>query len=193
MNTNLSVWHYYQNGFIHPDYAPYIRDRIQDENGNIIEINRTKRQGSRDTVEPYLVRRDKGMKFMRIFNDDPCPVGWKKAPDSMCVADKRNQEPVFFTEKAFIAKNQYWNGYATDEQRNVSEPTDLRSVNPLTGLYTVYYAPHKSNDRRRYVNPVRPDRNIPLDIQTKIQYDQSWGLPVQSSYKTLGSKDSFIA
>ena len=84
---------------------------------------------------------------MRLFENDPCPPGWKKDTQNLgyCVAEPLRHEPVFYTEKAFIAKKQYFDG--PSEQgvvprnggyRRVSEQTDMRSVNPLNGHYTVY-------------------------------------------------------
>lgn len=95
-------------------------------------------------VDPALFRLNWGMSFMNMFADDPCPSGYEKAPGGYCVKSSRDAEPVFYTDKAFVAKNQYFDSYADtrNKERRTSQQTDLRSVNPLTGQYTVYFRPN---------------------------------------------------
>lgn len=194
MNVNLSVWQRYQPGFVDPEYVPYMRERTKDRWGNEVEINRWEVQGPETMVQPELVRINKGMTFQRMFEEDPCPVGWTKNPgasDAYCYQAPLRHEPVFYTDKAFIAKNQYFGG-STDSggvlnrnqsARQISEQSDLRSVNPLTGDYTVYYQPVSSSAKVRYTNP----------SPSGVKYDTSWNLSRQQGYATLATPDSYLS
>lgn len=187
MESNTSVWHYYQPGFVHEDFVPYLRDKIQDPSGNTVSISRWKRQGCvPGMVEPALVRINKGLTFQRMFDSDPCPNGFVKDENSYCVREPLRGEPVFYTDKAFIAKRQYWDGYgvANPGPRRVSEQTDLRSVNPLNGQYTVYYNPSQWSAPQKYANPVP---------NTSLQYDRSWNLPRDRGYAQSQTLDSYLA
>jgi len=187
MESNISVWNYYQPGFVHDDFVPYLKEKVEDANGSIVDINPWKKQGCVPSlVEPALVRADKGLTFQKMFDSDPCPNGFTSAGDSYCVREPLKHEPVFYTHKAFIAKHQYWNGYgnANPGARRISEQTDMRSVNPLTGQYAVYYNPSQWSAPRKYSYPV-PD--------TKYQYDRSWYLPADRGYAKSSTKDSYLA
>lgn len=192
METNNSVWSYYQPGFVDPLYVPYQRTITKDAWGNEVSINTWQKQGDPFLTDPGMVRRNWGRRFMRMFDDDPCPPGWVKN-GSYCVRSDGHFKPVFYTDDAFIAKNQYWAGY-TDSNfvsqphqkrgRRVSEQTDLRSVNPLTGEYEVYFLPSTTKARVRYVSPL---------VDTHKQYDPNWALPTERSYANLATKDSYLA
>lgn len=145
MDYNESVWHYYQPGYVHPAFVPYMVSPVRDPWGNVVEVNTWNNQGYADgSVNPALVRRNWGMKFMKQFDTDPCPMGFAPAPGGYCTEVEIEHEPVFYTDKAFLTKNQYWNSYVEDgtKPRRISSSFDLRSVNPLTGRYTVYYQPN---------------------------------------------------
>jgi len=187
METNTSVWHYYQPGFVHPEFFPYLREKVEDYAGNIVSINPWEKQGCLGTlVDPALVRVNKGLTFMRQFDSDPCPNGFTKGPDSYCFREPLKGEPVFYTNKAFIAKKQYWDGYGIQNHgaRRVSEQTDMRSVNPYSGQYTVYFNPSQWSAPRKYSYPV-PD--------THYQYDRSWNLPSERGYANVPTTDSYLA
>lgn len=187
MESDISVWRYYQPGFVHDDYVPYLREKVEDAWGNTVKINDWKKQGCVPSlVEPALVRVNKGLTFQRMFDSDPCPNGFVDAGDSYCVREPLKGEPVYYTDKAFIAKRQFWDGYAVANPgaRRVSEQTDLRSVNPFTGQYTIYYGSSQWSAPRKYTHPV-PD--------TSQQYDRSWYLPVDRGYAKLATKDSYLA
>jgi len=187
MDTNQSVWSYYQPGYVNELFVPYLRDKVPDAWGNTVSINPWERQGCVPSlVEPALVRVNKGLTFQRMFDSDPCPNGFTKADDSYCVREPLRGEPVFYTDKSFIAKRQFWDGYgvANPGARRISEQSDMRSVNPLTGQYTVYFQPSQWSARRRYVSPL-PD--------TSQQYDRSWYLPTERGYASLQTKDSYLA
>src|SRR5437868_4272621 len=127
METNLSVWDYYQPGFVHPEFVPYLREKVKDGWGNTVSINTWEKQGCVPSmVEPALVRVNKGLTFQKMFDSDPCPNGFTKAADSYCVREPLKGEPVFYTDKAFVAKRQFWNGYGdiNPGPRRVSEQTD---------------------------------------------------------------------
>lgn len=196
MLANVSPWSYYSPGFVHPDFVPYLRERTTDRWGNQVEINSWKQQGPSSTVQPELVRINKGMTFQRMFESDPCPPGWQKTPDSSgyCTQMPLRHEPVFYTDKAFIAKNQYWEGPGdpscakgelsrTAGIREISEQSDMRSMNPLTGQYKVYFQPLESSGKVRYASPDIPDNR---------KYDANWNLPRQRQYASMATTDSYL-
>ena len=187
MESNTSVWTYYQPGYVPDEYVPYLREKVKDRNGNTVSVNTWEKNGCSGWVDEGMVRKGWGRRFMRMFDTDPCPPGLKDAGGSYCVRSDGNFEPVFYTNKAFIAKKQYWDGYADQRasrtKRTVSEQTDLRSVNPLTGQYTVYYKPVKSGSSTRYVSP---------NVNVKQQYDVSWNKEPFNKYAGLPTKDSLL-
>ena len=192
METNISGWKYYQPGYVHEEFVPYLRKIITDKSGNKISINTWKHQGNPELIDDALVRKNWGLRFQKQFTQDPCPLGWTDGPDGYCfrnsIAEPKN-ERIFYTDKAFIAKRQYWDGYA-EEVTNpgpleplVSQETDMRSVNPYTGLYTIYYPGVDSTANTRYAKPIRP---------RDVQYDDSWSLPQRRRYAALPTKDSYL-
>ncbi len=193
METNSSVWKHYQPGYVADEYVPYLRELATDAYGNDVEVNNWKGPMPTTMVQPELVRINKGLTYMRLYADDPCALGWKKDPNNLgyCVQEPLRHEPVFYTKKAFIAKNQYFNGpqyengvlNRNEDYRRISEQTDMRSVNPLTGEYTVYYQPLQSAARTRYLTPV---------IGDKEKFDKSWNLSRQSGYAKMPTADSLL-
>jgi hypothetical protein len=188
MDINLGVWDYYQPGFVHPEFAPYLRKKVKDRWGNTVSLNTWEKQGCNALVEPALVRANWGMTFQRMYETDPCPTGFRKAPGGYCVQEPLKHEPVFYTDKAFIPKIQYWSGY-TDRSlpdQRVSQQFDMRSVSPLTGQYEVPFLPQITGDRTRYARPqsVYPENE---------RFDHSWHLPRQRGYQGLPTTDSYLA
>lgn len=170
MEHDQTIWQMYQPGYVDPMYVPYMRTYVKDPWGNKISTNPWQVQslnpdtpipvdqfrgqngyigGPTGIVDPALFRLNWGMSFMNMFQDDPCPQGYEKAEGGYCVKYNRDAEAVFYTDKAFVPKNQYFDSYVNTslQERRVSEQTDLRSVNPLTGRYTVYYRPNVSDTR----------------------------------------------
>lgn len=144
MLTNTPVWSYYNPGFIDPLYVPYHREAVPAGDGYCIPLNNWAHQGPPTTVNPDLVRINWDVSFQLLHPGDPCPDGWTKGLDGWCVRQPQPYEPVFYTDKAFIAKTQFPNGYTRPYRgthRRISEQTDLRSVNPLTGQYQVSFQP----------------------------------------------------
>lgn len=186
MESNTSVWKRYQPGFVDEDFVPYLRENVVSNDGHIVSINKWKKQKCVGTMlEPALIRKNKGLTFQRMFDSDPCPNGFVRGPDGYCMREPLKHEPIFYTDKAFIAKRQFWDGYGINPQghRRISEQTDLRSVNPITGQYTIYYNPLERNVEQRYAHPV-PD--------TRYQYDQSWYLPPKRNYMLSPTSDSYL-
>ena len=106
-------------------------------------------------VNPDLVRAGWDVGFQLLHPQDPCPDGWQKEADGWCRRQEQPYEPVFYTDKAFIARTQFPNGYSRPyrgERRRISEQTDLRSVNPLTGQYQVSFQPvvHRKTTSTNY-------------------------------------------
>lgn len=135
-----------------------------------IEINTWKRNGYPDGMtNPYLVRMGWGNSFQLKFPEDPCPYGYRKNKyneidknlgndksipvTGWCEKEDPEYEPVFYTNKSFIPQNQYFDSYtkgSSMDKRKISEQTDMRSVNPITGLYTIYYDPVNRNRGTQY-------------------------------------------
>ena len=192
METNSSVWKHYQFGYVPDEFVPYLREATTDAWGNKVEVNNWKGPMPTSTVQPELVRINRGLSFQRLFSSDPCPPGWVNDPENLgyCVAETLRHEPVFYTDKAFIPMKQYFDGPADSagvvprngDYRRISEQTDMRSVNPLTGHYTVYYQPVNSSAHTRYTNPT-PGPEL---------YDATWNKARQNSYATMATKDSYL-
>lgn len=182
--NNNSVWDTYKKGYVHPEFVPYLRANRRDKFNNLVDVNLWSHQGAPQLVDDQLVRINKDVSFQLLFSDDACPVGWKKAPphadgkpSSFCERDILPSQSVFYSDKAFIAKNQNFKGYtkpnihakkvmnarASEQPRlnmtyselqpsNVSDTFDMRSVSPFTGKYVEYFG-SKPHHRTRYVNP----------------------------------------
>lgn len=194
MLSNTSIWSRYQPGFIDPSYVPYVKKEVTDKFGNQIKINTWKKQGCDSLVEPALVRVNKGLTFQRMFDSDPCPSGFVKSKEepSYCVRVTPKHEQIFYTDKAFIPKRQYWDGYSDSEAIRNSEPMyprapstnfDMRTVHPLTGDYTIYYESNPSQSQTRYSRP---------KIETRKQYDESWYLPRKGQHAVLNASDCYL-
>lgn len=195
MESNYgSVWNYYQQGWVDPLYVPYLRELIKDRWGNTVSINSWEKNSCLGSMtDQRLMRINKGMSFMRMFEQDPCPPGWVKVPgddaNSMCVQNPLVHEPVFYTSKAFIPQRQFWDGPAEGVARQpvprrISEQTDMRSVNPLDGHYHVDFQPIVSESKTRYYSPVN---------STPGKYDHSWNLARGGGYASMPTTDSYLA
>lgn len=204
MNVNLPVWEYYRKGYADPDFEPYQKIITKDRWGNEVAINPTKVQGCAGLVEPEIVRINKGLIFQRKFDTDPCPNGWKKPTgknqqdaisQSFCVREEIRHEPIFYTDKAFIAKNQYFASVVGKEiddpsKQSYSNEFDLRSIDHNTGKYHIWYQSKPSSERyQKYVSPLKSkDENGRLK-----QWDDSWYKYPNHGYKTQHFNDSYIA
>lgn len=181
MEANLSVWKYYEKDFVHPDMAPYSRKIITTPEGVEVSINKTKRQGCPTLVNPNLVRINKGLKFQKMFYDDPCPLGFEKAEDGYCIRKYSEANTVFYTDKAFIPKKQYWEGYSTKVKESPTQ-LDMRSVHPETGEFTTYYNSKKSKVRSPKAKP---------GVNIQKQYDPNWNLPPTRKYAHNPTSESY--
>jgi len=114
MEVNLPVWKYYEPGFVDPLYQPYQRKSVKASpslgEDCYIKVNSFARQGPPEMVYPELVRNGWGKSFQRMFSYDPCPHGWIKGADNWCIEGTPEFTPLFYTEKAFVPKNQYHPG-----------------------------------------------------------------------------------
>lgn len=133
--NNNSVWQYYNKGHVHPEFVPYLRKIEKDQWGNDVNINTWEKQGGPEMVDPQLVRINKGMTFQKMWESDPCPPGWKKAPphadgkpSAYCERDDLPFQPVLYTDKGFIAKKQNFDGYTTPN-RHPQKVTNSRADN----------------------------------------------------------------
>ena len=157
MEVQLPVWKYYpQNDqyFIDPLYVPYTRTLVNTP-GGVCGRNTWKKQGYADGfVHPELVRKGWGLGFQLLHADkDPCPEGWTKGVDGWCVENEPEFQGTLYTDKAFVPRYQYWDSYApkliNPRAKQISE-FDMKSVNPYTGNYVVYFNPKPSETRIKY-------------------------------------------
>lgn len=210
--NNNSVWSYYKKDWVHPEFVPYLRANRKDQFKNTVDTNIWEKQGSPALVNDQLTRVNYGMRFMRQFETDVCPPGWKKAPphangfpSAYCERDDLPSQPVFYTDKAFIAKNQNFKAYtkpnihskkvmnarASEQPRlnmtynelqpsNVSDTFDMRSINPYSGKYTTYFD-SKIHNKNRYVN---------VNVVDGLRGE--WYKPRESGYGSLPMNDSYL-
>lgn len=177
MQTNLSTWHYYSPGFLDPLYVPYQKKYVKtpfsdgcgkqnDGNTGIVSengvpggegecpINTWEQQGYADgLVHPELVRKGWGKSFQLQTAYDPCPYGYSKGQDGWCYPVYPEYEPIFYTKKAFIAKNQYFDGsYPKHESELPGHYSnfDMKSVHPNTGRYMIYHRSVPAPQRKDY-------------------------------------------
>lgn len=158
MDLNLPVWGYYPEDdryFIDPLYAPYMRS-LEEVDGQTCEVNNWALQGYSDGfVNPALVRQGWGNSFQLMHPSvDACPSGWVKGEDGWCV----REVPEFgnnglYSKDAFVAKYQYWNGYAprlASPRYREDNSFDQRSVNPWSGNFVTYQHSHLPKSRSIY-------------------------------------------
>lgn len=210
--NNISVFDYYKKDWVHPEFVPYLRANRVDNWGNKVDVNLWSHQGAPQLVDDQLTRINYGMRFQRMWESDSCPPGWKKAPphadgkpSAYCERDNLPFQPVLYTDKAFIAKRQNFNGYTKPniqaqkvmnarsdnqpqlnmtyndlKQTNVSDTFDMRSINPFTGHYVEYFGA-KPHHRTRYINPNAVDG-----------LRGEWYRNEQSNYGSLPMSDSYL-
>lgn len=210
--NNNSVYSYYKKDWVHPEFVPYLRSVRTDTWKNKVDVNLWSHQGAPQLVDDQLVRINKGMSFQRMWDSDPCPVGWKKAPNHIddkpsgfCEKDNPPFESVFYTDRAFIASKQNFDGYTkpnrhakkvmnarSDNQprlnmtyselqpTNVSDTFDMRSVSPFSGKYQIFFN-SKPHHKTRYINPNAVDG-----------LRGEWYRNEESYYGSLPTSDSYL-
>jgi len=151
MQINQSVWDYYpqdNSRLYDPLYYPYKKEEKCCKNpvtgeDEACQVYPFKEQGCVGSlVNPNLVRRGWGLDFQLLQPGfTPCPNGWTKDKTTgFCVSNSPEFEGTFYTKDAFVPKFQYHSAYCANPRPNlrVSE-FDMRSVNPFTGDYVVYF------------------------------------------------------
>ena len=207
----------YAEGYVDPLYTPYTGDCLRP----------SPEAGGRNSST------HNNLDFMRLHADDPCPPGFEQKPapgrdprsgrrgesrDAACPDHNPNllfcrkktltHEPVFYTDKAFVAKKQYPRGYAdcVTSDRYVSQPTDMRSVVPHgvpcsndqraprdAGQFRVSHFPVDSSAGTRYERPyvgAPPSGCSSHPGQDNYPRDPNFG---SSRYQQSGTKDSYLA
>nr|QBK85741.1 MAG: hypothetical protein LCMAC101_03360 [Marseillevirus LCMAC101] len=158
MEINQSVWDYYPKDdsyFIDPLYVPYQSTPVMTEYG-VCPANGWKKQGyPTGFVNPGLVRRGWGLDFTKMHpdKDHQCPQGWSPAEDGWCVVNQPEFEGIFYTDKQFAPKYQYWDSYAPrilDPNKRQLNSFDQRSINPFTGNYVMYFNSKPNGLRSKY-------------------------------------------
>jgi hypothetical protein len=145
MDYNQTAWANYNEGYVDPLFVPYMRYNVMDNQGNYVNINKWEVGPEPDVVNPATIRKGWRLNFMNQFGEDACPYPYQKGQDGWCSMDDTRDVPAymgnFYTSNAYIPKRQFWSGYGdiSGKPRRVSESFDMRSVNPNTGRYTVYY------------------------------------------------------
>ncbi len=158
MDAELPVWNYYprdDQSFMDPLYVPYIRTLVKTP-GGLCGVNTWAKQGYADGfVHPELVRKGWGLGFQRMHPDKDlsCPEGWTSGKDGWCAENEPEFQGTFYTDKAFVPKYQYWDSYApkliNPRAKQISE-FDMKSVNPFTGNYVIYFNPEPSSMTMKY-------------------------------------------
>jgi hypothetical protein len=114
-------------------------------------------QGEPPVIYPELVRQGWGMKFQKMFDHFPCPPGFNNIGDGFCAPYVPENESIFYTDKAYTVRDQYWKGYtqapmcSNNDRIHRHSPFDQNSVNPFTGEFQTYFpaVTNKCTDYRR--------------------------------------------
>ncbi len=142
MYANLPVWKYYEKGFVDPLYALYQKKRVAGRDQSTgrrvgVDINPYTPAASPMYSNPNLERKGWSLSFQRQFSYDPCPASWTPGADGWCfLSDTENDMGIFYTDKAYIAPIQYFDGYTKGVQWEQGiNNFDNRSVSPFTGQF----------------------------------------------------------
>ena len=101
-------------------WPPHMEQQVIPGNYQLAEVNRWELANvkpSSDLVENALVRKGWRWGFQRKHPTYPCPNGWTPGVDGWCEWAQEEFEPIFYTDKAFLTKNQYWNGYSENNDK----------------------------------------------------------------------------
>ncbi len=157
MEYNGDIWSQYPKDdkyYIDPLYVPYQKTPIKTECG-VCPYNGWKKPGNPLATNPALERRGWGMDFVKMHpdKDHQCPYGWTPAEDGWCVSAEPEYEGTLYSDKAFVARWQYWDSYAPrlkDPSKRQTNSFDQRSVNPFTGNYVIYHNSKPNALRGKY-------------------------------------------
>jgi hypothetical protein len=141
-------------------------------------------------VNPALVRKGWGKSFQRKHSYFPCPNGWTPGADGWCVENEPEEIPLFYTDKAFIEKNQYWSGYTAPNNRTQQYfgPSETKyRGGPLMES-------DKSCIERIGCGPGNNFGSAPPNTGSTQRFDKRGSyFPKGPFYGNVGAKDSYLA
>lgn len=155
MDYNASLWSYYppnDQKFVHPLYAPYVKQIIPNGDGGYCEVNKWSQKEHSGCYFSELDRKGWGTTFQLMHPTDPCPEGYTKVENGYCVQNQHEFEGTFYTDEAFVPKYQYWDGYTTRSDCSKQEISefDMKSINPHTGNFVIYHNPTPNKNTHKY-------------------------------------------
>jgi hypothetical protein len=148
INLNLT----YKPGYIHPEFKPYV-DR-QNNGGKSEFLDDVDGSASGGNVDPTQIRKNKSYDFKPLGltrGGGFCPANFTKVLDdknSFGYERKRNTYKCVYDRTKEVDR--------TKEAR-VEKPTptssfDMRSVNPYTGNYDIYFKSKNAQTTQKYMN-----------------------------------------
>ena len=163
VDINLPVWDYYppnNSRYLDNLYLPYLKLAKTCNNPvtgepEECDVYPFKKQGCVGTlVNENLVRKGWGLDFQMLEPGyNMCPEGWTKdASTGWCTTNEPEFSGTFYSQNAWVPKYQYFDGYAPQHvgrKPRVSE-FEMRSINPFTGNYVVYFTSRPSLDPHKY-------------------------------------------
>lgn len=92
------------------------------------DINYRKTSGCCDNVYPELMKVGWGTAFqLKHPIIDPCPQGYTKSADGWCYRERDEYEPIFYSDKGPVFKNENFYGYA--QKHNCKTPQQYERGN----------------------------------------------------------------
>lgn len=134
-------------------FIPYMKTPMCDGRGCPDEVNTWKKLGRYPDINQGTIRKGLGLSFQRMFAADPCPVGWTPGSgENWCHQAQPEFIPLFYTDKAFLPKNQYWEGNFQQDcaKRYRNKNFDNHTVSPFTGLRSQGYIPFQESGMTKY-------------------------------------------
>ena len=144
INLNLA----YKSGYIHPEFAPYE------------EKKKLSSQELTEGLDQTQVRKNKSYDFKPIGNAKTgafCPVNFKMVPDEEYFGKTSNSKRSGYVEKrnAYICVYDRSKEVDRKKEARVQKLTpqssfDMRSLNPYTGEYDIYFKSKNAETTQRY-------------------------------------------
>ena len=193
VNLSVWDYYPYNGEFIDPMYAPYAKSMVksnskeysraggiktdvkrnvsssdcnQSNSGTeeMCPYNKWPQQATYPSIYPEHVRKGWGLKFQKKHSWYPCPYGYTDMGDGFCTPKCLEAEPVFYTDKGYVVKNTYFDGYGYSGAPNTDKYNksvhnddkqysvfDQKSVNPFTGEFQTYFPSYDSKRKSKHV------------------------------------------
>lgn len=187
----------------HPDFAPYVKVKKIAPDGREYMVYPQNHDGRLSkNFDQSLLRRREGQRFQKEHSRYPCPEGWLESTDrSYCERFGDSEKALrgihdgppkaeavgLYSDHAYVPRMQYFANPDPPQKSNYSDSTFVRSHDPRTGGYQVFYEPKPGPSVATY---------LPLSMITSdVRYDPSWHLaPERSRVKSspLPTGDSYL-